>query len=90
MKVENNELPSVVYKYRTWCDQKHQRILTHNELYYAPPSSFGDHHECYLEMDYDSFNDKDIMDSCYYLASQIPNKSKNEIQNIAAHLFQNN
>lgn len=35
-------LPQVLYKYRNWADDYHQRIITHQEIYLAHPSSFND------------------------------------------------
>ena len=35
-------LPKFLYKYRSWEDKYHQRIITHQEIYFAQPSSFND------------------------------------------------
>ncbi len=53
VKFEDIQLPEKVYKYRSWETEEHKRVLTNSELYFAPPSSFGDHHECNLPLRYD-------------------------------------
>ncbi|MBW8326669.1 MAG: DUF2971 domain-containing protein [Prolixibacteraceae bacterium] len=35
-------LPVFLYKYRSWEDNYHRRIITHQEIYFAQPSSFND------------------------------------------------
>ena len=34
--------PEVIYKYRNWSEENHQKLLTHNELYMSPAKFFND------------------------------------------------
>lgn len=42
-------LPKYVYKYRSWDNNSHKRVLTQQELYLAAPNSFEDILDCNLE-----------------------------------------
>lgn len=37
MRFEDIPLPEAVFKYRSWNDQRHKRILTHNEIHFDSP-----------------------------------------------------
>lgn len=39
---ENKKLPEKLYKYRDWTNKFHRRLISHQELYFAKPSSFND------------------------------------------------
>lgn len=41
-------VPEILYKYRSWTDKYHKRLLTHNEIYFAEPSSFNDPFDCQI------------------------------------------
>ncbi|WP_445956252.1 hypothetical protein [Yeosuana sp.] len=60
MKINLNDiLPKTLYKYRNFDDQKHRRIITHQEIYYAKPSDFfGATHDCKYELDRDYIKDE--------------------------------
>jgi hypothetical protein len=36
-----DDLPQFLYKYRNWSDKCHKRLITHQEIYLAQPSSFN-------------------------------------------------
>lgn len=42
-----------VYKYRSWNDDNHRRMLGNNEIYLASPSEFNDPFDCAIIPDYD-------------------------------------
>lgn len=42
----SQELPNVLYKYRSWSNPLHKRLLTDNEIFFAKPSSFNDPFDC--------------------------------------------
>lgn len=44
----SQELPNVLYKYRSWSNPLHKRLLTDNEIFFAKPSSFNDPFDCQL------------------------------------------
>jgi len=48
--------PDIVYKYRTWSNPLHQRVLTHNELFLAAPRDFNDPFDCRIPANYVSLN----------------------------------
>ncbi len=41
-QITSDNLPQFLYKYRNWADKCHQRLITHQEIYFAQPSSFND------------------------------------------------
>jgi len=51
-KSKPDNLPEIVYKYRTWEDKFHKRILTNNELYMASPKLFNDPFDCRIPPDF--------------------------------------
>jgi len=44
--------PITLYKYRDWSNELHKKILTQNELFMAPPSSFNDPFDCMIPKNY--------------------------------------
>lgn len=41
-------MPRVLYKYRTWKDEKHKDLLRKGEVFFASPGSFEDPYDCNL------------------------------------------
>ena len=54
------DLPPTLYKYRDWTEEKHKRVLTHNELFFAPPALFEDEFDCKVPIRYDLMTDEEI------------------------------
>jgi hypothetical protein len=54
------DAPSPLYKYRCWDNVFHKAILSLQEIYLAPPSSFEDKREFRNFKRYDLMNDEDI------------------------------
>ncbi len=50
--MENNTYPDKVYKYRTWSNKYHKRILTHNEVFLSSPELFNDPFDCRIPTNY--------------------------------------
>lgn len=48
-----NKYPRIVYKYRSWDDRYHKRMLTHNEIFMSPPNLFNDPFDCKI---YENFS----------------------------------
>src|ERR1700754_1158337 len=46
------DFPPIVYKYRTWTDINHQRMLRNNELYLSSPADFNDPFDCRIPVNY--------------------------------------
>lgn len=63
------ELPDKVYKYRTWSNPCHQTIITDQEVYFAPPSSFEDKLDCKIPLRWNLLTGREIYDK-YYLDAQ--------------------
>jgi hypothetical protein len=45
-------VPDTLYKYRSWSNDNHKRVLTHNELYLASASQFNDPYDFSLPFRY--------------------------------------
>ena len=50
--MENKQFESV-YKFRSWDNKHHKRLLTHNEICFASPAKFNDPFDCKLHFRYD-------------------------------------
>lgn len=81
------EFPKMVYKYRDWNNSYHRKILTESKIFYAKPESFNEPSECYLERDYDSITDSDILEYCRYTAKREGYDSTIDIEERAKFLF---
>lgn len=42
----NMTVPKVLYKYRSWSEPNHRRLITHNEIFFASPRRFNDPFDC--------------------------------------------
>ena len=59
--VKIHSRPSMLYKYRNWTDEKHRRILTHDEIFFASPKSFNDPFDCRIKIRYDLMPEDEIL-----------------------------
>ncbi|MFW5983141.1 MAG: DUF2971 domain-containing protein [bacterium] len=41
-RITNEEIPSILYKYRDWKNKFHRRLITNQEIYFPKPSAFND------------------------------------------------
>jgi len=55
-----NDLPQIIYKYRSWKDDNHKKIISEQEVFMAKPTSFEDLLDCKLQKRYDLLTNKDI------------------------------
>lgn len=53
-----NKTPNIVYKYRDFNNEKHLRIITHQEIYFAKPSEFGYSYDCIFKIDKEYIKDE--------------------------------
>lgn len=67
---EELELPETVYKYRSWSNKFHQTILSHYEVYFAPPSSFEDPNDCKIPVRWDLLTEKEIYEKYFLDATE--------------------
>ena len=51
--MNKEELPPILYKYRTWSNEHHKQMLTHNEIWFAEPQSFNDPFDCTIPVRYE-------------------------------------
>jgi hypothetical protein len=63
-------LPETIYKYRTWTNPLHHRIITHQEIYMASPGDFDDPNDCKIPVRYDLLSKKDLFDIYLYYSKQ--------------------
>jgi len=75
---EEMDLPQVLYKYRSWNNHHHKKILTNNEIYMASPGDFEDEFDCKVPIRYDLLTDKEIYLKYY-------NSSKKENPHLRRH-----
>jgi hypothetical protein len=54
------KLQPVVFKYRSWSNDLHKKILTEQTVYYARPSEFEDNKDCMIRKQYERITDEDL------------------------------
>lgn len=59
------EFPETIYKYRTWNDPFHKKILTEQEIYFSNPKSFEDKEDCKIPTRFDLLTDDEIFQKYY-------------------------
>jgi hypothetical protein len=47
-----NGVPQTLYKFRSWKEDKHRRLLTDNEIFFASPRHFNDPFDCRIPIDF--------------------------------------
>jgi hypothetical protein len=62
--LDDIELPSIIYKYRTWSDNFHKRFITEREVFMASARSFEDDLDCRNPTRFDLLTNRQIYD--YY------------------------
>lgn len=55
-KKEYPKLPKTVYKYRSWGNEFHQKVLTENQLFLASPKDFNDPFDCRVSRNFNLLN----------------------------------
>ncbi len=68
-----------LYKYRCWDDLYHQRILTHNEIYFASSKDFNDPFDCLIPI---TFPKMSLDDMYKYFDSDINGLNPDQIQQL--------
>lgn len=66
-KLDDIELPPIVYKYRSWSDKYHKRFLSKREVFLASPKTFEDELDCHSPTRFDLLTKQQIYD--YFLWS---------------------
>ena len=57
-----SEYPEIVYKYRTWSNENHKRILLNNEVFLSPPNDFNDPFDCRIPTNYHLLEENEMED----------------------------
>jgi hypothetical protein len=52
--------PKIVYKYRSWDDYKHKRILKDNEIYFSSAQDFNDPYDCRIPQNFSLLSKEEI------------------------------
>lgn len=47
-----SKAPQTLYKFRSWNDENHRRLLTHNEIFFASPRHFNDPFDCRIPIQF--------------------------------------
>lgn len=68
-----DKYPRTIYKYRSWDNDLHKRILTHNEIFMSPPNLFNDPFDCRIYEDMSWLHDQ-VKRNEYIEKSIIENK----------------
>ena len=89
--MRDRELPTILYKYRSWSIEKYRRILTHNSMFFAFPKSFNDPFDCTLNIRYDNLSSIEITTEYSKSLLKIYQSNSPEDNNIiAAQLHKDN
>jgi len=72
------DLPEVIYKYRTWSDEYHKKVITNRQVFLAPPSSFEDSFDCKNNVRYDLLSKEEKLEwIIYQLKDEFPGQESN-------------
>jgi hypothetical protein len=73
------KMPETLYKYRSWADKYHQRLITNREVFFAAPTSFEDKFDCKNPVRWDLLTDEEILNKYYQDSHSLyPNFSPDE------------
>jgi hypothetical protein len=76
---KNFNLPKTLYKYRTWNDFNHRKLLLNREVFLADPNSFEDEFDCKIPVRYDLLSDNEFFEKCFTISKlKFPNLSIND------------
>jgi hypothetical protein len=62
--------PHILYKYRSWNNQYHKRLLSNNEIYFSSARAFNDPFDCRIPICHDLMTDQQIWQQCLGEAQQ--------------------
>ncbi len=82
------EYPEILYKYRTWEDPFHKRVITHRALFYSAPTRFDDPKDCKSMVRYDLLTQQEKIKWIEFkLRQDEPGKSRNYYRSRSRELF---
>jgi len=87
-QITNTTKPRILYKYRDWSDKYHQKIITHQEIYFPKPSMFNDPFDGNIPIRWDKMTYEDCFKENYKLAKIInKNASEKQMQKIVQKIM---
>lgn len=82
------DLPATIYKYRTWTDAYHQRIISHRQVFLARPTTFEDTLDCKGPIRYDLLSEAERLEwMIYQLQSIHPNRAREFYERMAKDMY---
>ncbi|MEJ2744166.1 MAG: DUF2971 domain-containing protein [bacterium] len=77
----NSSFPEYLYKYRSWSDASHRRLLTHNEIYFAAAKELNDPFEAIIPVRHDLLSKRQKLKIIEkHIKIENPNAAKKEIR----------
>ena len=64
--IENSSMPEVIYKYRTWANKNHKKVITEKKIYFASPLEMEEMHELFFDVDFSRIEDKKLFYQYFY------------------------
>lgn len=87
----NHNYPKILYKYRSWDNKYHKKILTENQLYLASPKDFNDPFDCRITSNYRIFNTNEkrtkYVDSLIHKHKKEILKRKDKIEDVRLNML---
>jgi DUF2971 family protein len=72
--------PEQLYKYRSWRDENHRRLFTHNEIFFASAREFNDPFDTTIPVDFSGGTEDDYLDMAKRVArSGHPERKEREV-----------
>ena len=65
VRFDQVELPDTIYKYRSWANPEHRRILTHTEIHFSKPLDLSSNTELVFKRNDEGITDHDLFDYYY-------------------------
>jgi hypothetical protein len=98
IKLIDNEkeynLPPILYKYISWDNEHHKKILTENEIFFSSPSNFNDPFDSSISVhkeDIEQIDDDKALEICrIHIKQKYPNLSEEEVNDTANKRYDKN
>ena len=77
--LDDFDFPKVLYKYRNWTDEHHDRFIKKREIFLASPSSFEDKKDCKNSFRYDLLSEAQVLEWHENISKrEYPNRTKQQ------------
>ena len=85
VKWQDQEIPRTIYKYRSWDNKYHQKLINNRELYFPTPQELNDPFDCQRNFDFQELQDPNVYRKYIMIAAEriakIQNYSEEEKDN---------